>query len=143
MKKLTLAACLILAGCQTLFESKVPLPGSYVAAEITASDSLIVAKDMVGFLANQFAYAKTTIALDPIRTEFDRIFAEELGKRGFGVIEGNPIPGSVEVYYAVSVLDNGVVARMRFQGKEASRFYTLTEQGLQLGGRYALRGAFK
>jgi hypothetical protein len=145
MKKLMLVTCLILAGCETFprlsFEQKTV--GSYAAPEVNGAESAFVAKDMVSFLSNQFPYAKTTIVLDPIKTEFNQRFTEELARRGFGVIEGKLLPGSIEVHYAISALDNGVVARMRFQGKEASRFYALTDSGLTLGGPYSLRSAIK
>lgn len=143
MKKLMIVSCMILAGCETLSGFRAPQPGSYAPPEIVSSDSSAVARDMAGFLANQFPYAKTTLALEPIKTDFNQVFVWELARRGFGIVEGNPIPGSVEVHYAVSFLDNGIVARMRFQGKEASRFYAATETGVRPGGRYALRSAIK
>lgn len=142
-KQLAIVACMVLAGCETLAGFRAPVPGSYAAPEITRVDSLTVARDMAGFLASQFPYAKTTLALEPIKTEFNQVFVGQLARHGFGVFEGRHLPGSVEVHYAVSTLDEGIVARMRFQGKEASRFYATTNEGLEFGGRYSLRGAIK
>jgi Conjugal transfer protein TrbH. len=143
MKTLALVACLILAGCETLSGFKAKSSGSYVTVELTQAENETVARDMSWFLAGQLAYAKTTIALAPVKTEFNRALAEELARRGFGVADGVTPPGAVSVHYAISAMGDGVVARMRFQGKEASRYYTATEHGLQRGGRYSLRGAFK
>lgn len=144
MRELMLITCLALAGCETLAGlTTTASVGSYVAPEVNGAESAMVAKDMAQFLANQFPYAKTTIRLEPLKSEFHRDLVQELAKRGFGVIEGRQAPGAVEVYYAVSSLDRGIVARMRFQGKEVSRFYALTDKGLALGGRYALRGVIK
>lgn len=145
MRELMLVTCLALAGCETLagLTTTATSAGSYVSPEITGTEAVAVAKDMAGFLASRFPYAKTTIALEPLKTEFHEALAQELGRRGFGVADGVPAKGSVELHYAISVFGNGIVARMRFQGKEASRYYAITDKGLALGGRYALRGAFQ
>ena len=141
MKKLVLVASLALAGCGTLSALNLPeSSGSYVSPEV-GPESGMIAKDMVAFLASQLPAAKTTLSLAPTNTQFHQDFVDELKRRGFGVSEGVPVQDSVEVYYAVSLLDRGVVVRMSFQGKEATRFYVRSGVEFALGGRYALREA--
>lgn len=144
MRELALIACLALAGCDTLaeFTTKSSVVGSYVEPAVTGAEAETVANDMARFLADQFPYAKTTIRLDPLKTQFRGLLIDELARRGFGIVE-SPVPGSVLVRYAVTYLPGGVVARMRFNGKEASRFYAITGKGLSLRNNYAVRGVSK
>lgn len=139
MRKVALAASFALASCATLENFKqVDSSGHYVSPEI-GQESETIAKDMASFLAAQIPPAKTILSLEPSKTEFHGALVGELTRKGFGVAEGGPLAGSVEVDYSLSLVGSGVVGRMSYQGKEASRFYVWTGKELAPGGRYALR----
>lgn len=144
MKELMLVMCLsMVTGCSTLaeFVTKTSASGSYVAPEIDDADTKVITRDMTGFLSSQFPYAKTTVRLDSLKTPFHAALISELGQKGFGVTESDS-PGAVSVHYAVTSLDSGVLVRMRYQGKEAARYFSRTGTGLS-AGKYALREATK
>jgi hypothetical protein len=155
MKALALAACLMLTGCETISYTvrRVPdfimslnkpaeVPGSY-SAELSIQDSERVARDMVRFLSNQFPYARTTIRLDPIKSDFHDAFVQSLMRQGFGVVEHGGIPDAVVLHYAVTLFPSGVIGRMSFQGREVTRFYARSANGLSINSAYAMRGVVK
>jgi len=141
-----LIACLLLAGCETLHAvgkrafGKPQAVGSYSSPQLGNDESAKVARNMVAFLSSQFPYAQTTIRLDPIKTSFHESLVHALAQQGFGVTENAGVADAVPLHYAVTLLDSGVIVRMRFQGKEATRFCSKTTTGLGFYSAYALRG---
>ncbi len=140
--------CLSMTGCATfanLVGQNAPktATSSYVEA-ISLSDADIVARDMADFLSNQFASAKTTIELEPMNNEFHARLLAHLKSRGFGIVETGPELGATGLRYAVTQLDEGIILRMKYQGKEASQFYPRRQGGtLALNNVYTVREAAK
>lgn len=147
MKELALIACLLLSGCETLsgLAARVSTEpaGSYAVPELSDEEAGKIARNMVGLLANQFPYAKTTIRLDPVKSGFHDALVHALAQQGFGVVQNQRVADAVLVHYAVTTFDAGVVVRMRFQGKEATRFCSRTATGLNCNTAYAMREAIK
>ena len=148
MKTIALAMCLLmLSGCAALQERIAKLnvkKGSYnsfVAPEITASDSVIITKGMAKFLGGQMAYAKTTLELEPVQNPFHAQLRDQLRGMGFGVVETViPNQDAVPIRYYVSPLETGVLVRMNYLGKSANLFFSRTPSGLSIN-TYAMRGS--
>jgi hypothetical protein len=71
---------------------------------------------------------------------------DQLARKGFGIVESMPQTGQQEVQlrYLVTRLDRGLLVRLRYQDKEASRFYDRTVDGrLSLRTGYTIREAAK
>lgn len=141
MKISILLMCLMTGGCATLTNFQNKVNSSYVGA-ISTADAGEVTKDMAQFLADQLPPAKTTIELEPIKSPLHDMLLEQLTGKGFGVV-AQP-EGAIALRYAVTQLDAGVLVRMKFQGKEASRFYDRTNTGsLSFNNSFAIREAAK
>lgn len=141
MKKTALAICLLTSGCATFPALKQGKPsGSYVAPEISQSESEEIARDMARFLAVRLSPAKTTIELDSSMSMFHEILFNELAWRGFGVIEHTSEDGdAVALRYFVTTLDTGIVIRMKYDRQVAGRFYNRVGNRLSFGNAYAVR----
>jgi hypothetical protein len=150
MRNLAMIACLsVLPGCAsfpslTAKPAPVVVMGSYAAPGIAGQEAEKVARDITRFLSNEFLYAKTTIRLDDTGLVFGDALAHSLALQGFGVVMNDQIPDAVVLHYAVTSIDGmGVIARFRFQGKEASKFFPRTAQGLTFNNVYTVRGVSK
>lgn len=143
MNKIALMVCASLAsGCSTfpMLKQNANSPiASYVAPEISLSDSEKIAKDMAAFLSMQLPPAKTTIAVSPAPTLFHEMLFDELAWRGFGVVEYAE-EDAVSLRYFLTPLDQGVLVRMRFNDSAASWFYSRTSNALSIGSAFAVRG---
>lgn len=148
MRKTVLAMCLALSfsGCAHLEALKEKNAAtSYVSKEIDDYDAEIVGEDMAKFLAGEFPAAKTTIYVEPSNTTLREVLAAELSEKGFGILEIRPDKGAaVVLQYYVTELGNGILLRMRYQGKIASRYYGRKQDGdLSLSNKIAVREAAK
>jgi hypothetical protein len=150
MKNLAMIACLsALPGCASfppLMAKPAPVVvrSSYAAPGIAGQEAEKVARDITRFLSNEFLYAKTTIRLDDTGVGFGDALAHSLALQGFGVTMNDQVADAVVLHYAITTLDTmGVIARFRFQGKEASKFYPRTAQGLKFDNVYTVRGVTK
>lgn len=149
MKRAALIACMSLAaGCTTFPQvfKQTAARSSYVAPEVSHAEYEKIARDMARFLSAQLPPAKTTIELDPSGTSFHDIFFNELVWRGFGVVESKPEDGenTVPLRYFVTILDTGIVVRMKYSQQVAGRFYNRTGAGqLSFASAYAVREATK
>lgn len=146
MKMTVIAAAIALSGCAAFPQFKQAEKHallSYVAPEVTMMEAEAVALDMARFLALQLPAARTTIELDPAHSMFHELLVDELLAKGFGVIESGAETDSdpVHVRYFVTVLDNGIVVRMRYQGKMAGRYFSRGDSGLSFASAYAVREA--
>ena len=116
---------------------------NYVAPEVSLADSEKIAADMARFLANQLPPARTTIGLSGSSSMFNEMLVNELAWRGFGISEGGSGDDEqvVQLRYFVTILDTGIVVRMRYNAHVAGRFY---QRGTPLlGGVYVVRGLDK
>lgn len=140
MKTIMVAILLSIAGCASFPEFNKP-SSSYVAPEINSFEAEDVARDMAGFLAEQMPAAKTTIALEPSKALLHEILSNELKERGFGVTGGvKPDQQVVSVRYFVTVLDGGVLVRMKYSKHLAGRYYARLNGGkLSFTNRFAVR----
>ncbi|MEO9231582.1 MAG: hypothetical protein ABI216_21890 [Devosia sp.] len=112
---------------------------SYVFKEISGADSELVAKVVTVFLSSQLPAAKTILGMNSSNTAFDSMLRDMLAQRGFGVSQSGA-PGSVPVRYLVTVFQNGILVRLRYQDKEISQLYDRTDSGsLSLHARFAIR----
>lgn len=112
----------------------------YVSPEVSLEESKKITADMAVFLADQLPPARTTIDLVPATNRFHEMLATELAWRGFGVSAGVE-EDVVQLRYFVTILDAGIVVRMKYQDRMAGRFY---QRGNRLiGGVYAVREAGK
>ena len=131
---------LMLAGCATT------RPGaSFVAPEVTAPDSAVLAADTTDYLRTVYPAANTTLALEaPAGKDANALtpaLNTALREAGFAVIEvaGNAEEGQ-RIRYLVSPLDHGVALRLQYQGVEASRFYHRdTNGGLVAAAPFTVR----
>jgi hypothetical protein len=148
MKKTVLAMCITLSfsGCAHLEAMKEKNAAtSYVSKEISDYDAETVGEDMAKFLAGEFPAAKTTIYIEPSKTTLREVLVDELSDKGFGILEIRPDKGSaVVLQYYVTELGKGILLRMRYQGKIASRYYGRMQDGdLSLSNKIAVREAAK
>lgn len=151
MRKSALIMGLSLAstGCATLPSFQMPpflaikqssRVMDYVSPEVSLEESRKITSDMALFLADQLPPARTTIDLVPATSQFHEMLATELAWRGFGVSAGMA-EDTIQLRYLVTILDSGIVVRMKYQDRMAGRFY---RRGNQLmGGVYAVREAGK
>lgn len=118
---------------------------SYVYTEISEEDSESVGEDMAKLLASQLPAAKTTLYIEPSNTYLREVLVDELAAKGFGILEMKPTQGpAVSFQYSITPLDNGVLVRMRYQGKIASRYYGRQPDGsLVPSSKVAVREATK
>ncbi len=152
MKIIALAICLfMLSGCAALrdriasMNNPNPKEGSatFILRGIAESDSTQISQDIAQFLANQYPAAKTTIELDAVKSVLHAKLREQLTRRGFGVTEGIMDSG-VHVRYSVTPLESGLLVRMRYHKKYASRYYARDiDSRLSLQSRFTLREAAK
>lgn len=152
MRKSALIMGLSLAstGCATLSSFQMPpflaikqssRVMDYVSPEVSLDESRKITSDMALFLADQLPPARTTIDLVPATSQFHEMLASELAWRGFGVSYGSEEEDAVRLRYFVTLLDTGIVIRMKYRDRMAGRFY---RRGNQLmGGVYAVREAGK
>lgn len=141
-----LALSLMLAACAT---SRPTM--SYVAKEITSADAATLAADAVTHLAGPLPPAHTTLVLDapsPTAGQADMltpVMVEKLRERGYGVTQADAKEGPKKeqgtmLRYLASPMDNGVVLRLQYLQREASRFYPRSSDGaLMPGAPFAVR----
>jgi len=130
---LSLVVALALSACATTSRPSM----SYVAPTVTASDAQTLADDAVQHLADPLPPARTTLVLDTPRGANDALTAsmlEKLRARGFGVTQADPQTGpkadqGTPLRYLASPLENGVVLRLQYLGREATKFYPRTADG--------------
>ncbi|WP_052494158.1 hypothetical protein [Nitrosospira sp. NpAV] len=153
MKIIVLMMCLFtISGCAALKEKLEAIAernrgyGSYVAPDISKSDADELTMDMSQFLMNQLPAAKTTLELEPLKNPLHAMLLDQLARKGFGIVESMPQTGQQgeQLRYLVTRLDRGLLVRLRYQDKEASRFYDRTVDGrLSLRTGYTIREAAK
>jgi hypothetical protein len=151
MKTLIVMMCLFLvSGCAALKEkmdaARNSQYGSYVAPDISTADADDLSKDIAQYLMSQFPAAKTTLELEPLKNPLHAKLVDQLAVRGFGIVESKPQsePQGVQVLYLVTRFDRGLVVRMLYQNKVASRFYDRAIDGrLSLQNRFTVREAAK
>lgn len=153
MKIIVLMICLLtVSGCAALKDKLEAIAernrgyGSYVAPEISRSDVDEITRDMSQFLMNQLPAAKTTLELEPLKNPLHAKLLDQLARKGFGIVESKPQtePQEIQLRYLVTHLDRGLLVRLRYQNKEASRFYDRTVDGrLSLNTSYTIREAAK
>lgn len=144
MKKTVVAVLIttLLGGCAALQEFQRDQEPSYVAPEITTSETNRIAADLSDFLSQQLPPAKTTLAFKSDSTLFHKVLLVRLASKGYGIATGQAPSGAVLVRYYATILDNGILARVSYQDKIATRYYRRTEKGLSLGN-VAIRGVMK
>lgn len=144
MKKVAVMVCLSLtSGCATFPQvfKQTAARTNYVAPEVNRDEAEKIARDMARFLSVQLPPAKTTIELDPSSTSFHDILFNELVWRGFGVVE-HAEDDAVQLRYFVTILDAGIVVRMKYSQQVAGRFYN-RKAGQLLANAYVVREVTK
>ena len=154
MKIFAVMMCLfLLSGCAALKETWKSGFGeksrgyvSYVVADLSEIDSTELSKDVSQFLMNQLPAAKTTLELEPLKSPFHEKLRDQLSRKSFGIIEKNfrePWQG-VQVRYLITRYEGGLLVRVQYLGKTATRFYDRTQDGrLATSASYTLREATK
>ncbi len=144
MKKTILAAAIMMqfGGCAVLQEFQRGQDSSYVEAGISTYETEKIAVDLSVFLSRQFPPAKTILAFKPELTLFQEILLDELSRKGYGIATGEAPADAIPIKYYVTVLGNGILVRVKYQGQVASRYHARTENGLS-SGSVAIRGALK
>lgn len=144
MKKVALMVCLSLtSGCATFPQvfKQTSARSNYVAPEVNRDESEKIARDMARFLAGQLPPAKITLEIDPSGTSFHDILFNELVWRGFGVVE-HADADAIQLRYFVTILDTGIVVRMKYNQQVAGRFYN-RKAGQLLANAYVVREVTK
>ncbi|MCW5320684.1 conjugal transfer protein TrbH [Verminephrobacter aporrectodeae subsp. tuberculatae] len=130
---LPLVAALFLNAC-----AKPPRPTtSYVDPEVTANDAQTLSRDTVQHLSEPLPPAHTTLVLDPPHSSDDMLTADMIGKlraRGYGIAQTDPQTGpkagqGTPLRYLASPLNGGVVLRLQYLDREATKFYPRTTDG--------------
>lgn len=126
-----LVAVSILSACTTMRPSM-----SYVAPGLNAQDAEIIASDSVAYLARTLPPAKTTIIIDPKRSDIlTKTMQEKLASRGFGVVELKNVKSIEEVAqgtllrYISTPIEYGYALRLQYNNIEATRYYPRTTAG--------------
>lgn len=141
----SIALAAVISGCASNRPSM-----SYVAPEITATDAALLATDTVKFLTGPLPPAHTTLQLDaPAASSkpdvLTPVLLEKLRARGYGVVEADsktgPVRGQgVMIRFLASPLDHGVVLRLQYPQREASRYYPRGADGqLAAGTEFTVR----
>lgn len=135
MKKTIIAGMFIslLGGCAALQDLQRGQYSSYVAPEISPAEIDRISADLTGFLAQQLPPGRTTLAFKPELTLFHDVFLDELASRGYGIATAKAPEDAVHVEYYLTILDGGILARINYKDRIASRHYRRTEQGLSVG----------
>lgn len=138
----------LLSGCAALTnltQRKPQAVSSYVDPTINEADATQVAKDMADFLAWRMPAAKTTLFIEPVPMVLHGLFLDELTRKGFGIIEVRPDPDLhvVAVRYLATVLDGGVIVRVRFNDMLAGLYYPKVSGKLSISNTYAIREVSK
>lgn len=146
---LTLSFSVLLTACATSSRTTI-----YVASEVTAADAETLASDIVKHLAVQLAPAKTTLVLDAPESNNTKkeqadlltpVLLEKLQSRGYGVavIDQENLTANqtgITLRYLISPLENGLVVRLQYAQKEATRFYPRNTTGVLVpGGSFTVR----
>lgn len=142
-----LMVAVALSGCAAMKDKFASMSaqagGSYVSEGITEVDSGVVAKDITDFLVEQLPAAKTTLGVSSSRSPFDALLREVLARSGFGVADDRS-DSAIPFRYLVTHLDKGVLVRLRYGNKEASRYYDRSADGqLALNSIFTVREAVK
>ena len=143
---LVLCAALSFAGCAHLEALRDRNSAvSYVSKEISEHESEMVGADMAKFLSGQFPAAKTTIYVEPSNTLLRSVLVKGLTEKGFGILDIKPEKDPVVILqYFVTGFDNGILWRMRYQDRIASRYYARRPDGsLSFSNKIAVRGTEK
>jgi uncharacterized lipoprotein YajG len=148
VKAVALVICLFLvSGCASLRDRIASMhdtqgkDATFILKGISDSDSTEISQDIAQYMANQYPAAKTTIELDVVNNLLHKKLQEQLTRRGFGI---GASPEAVQLRYYVTALDTGLLVRMRYQYKVASRYYPRATDGrLSMQSRFTVREATK
>lgn len=126
-----LVAVTLLSACTTMRPTM-----SYVAPGLSAADAETIATDSVAHLASALPPAKTTIILDPQRSDILTVaMQEKLSARGFGVVmhnkanKGSDEQQGTQLRYISTPLEHGYALRLQYNNTEATRYYPRTTAG--------------
>jgi len=136
---------LALAGCQSTDRSAV----SYVAVNMPPPVAAQLASDTVGYLSDNLPPARTTVVVQPgitglARDNVSDAMIAALRQKGYGVIVSDitkPNTGQgTPIRFLVSRIENGVLLRMQYPGREVTRYYVRTSaDGLMPASSFIVR----
>lgn len=133
-----LAVMLLLGGCASTGSTQ-----SYVEPTVSEAEAATLASDAATYLVDPLPPAHTTLVLDPpaakVQDTLTAALIPALRERGYGVTLAQPgrsasSGGGVALRYIASPLDGGLLLRLQYQGKEASRHYPRASDGQLMSG---------
>ncbi len=130
-------ATLMLNGCALLS------PKTSYVSDVSEADAAVLAKEITAFLGGQLPPAATNLVLQPpqFKNTLTPVLASELRGAGFGVAEPASAPADAHrTRYRVSAMDTGILLRLPYDQKEASRWFARDSKGqLQAQSPFTVR----